>query len=39
MPQTPTTQVDIDLYLHVRVLISIILVNHGFGRCSEQSCR
>jgi hypothetical protein len=25
MPQTPTIQVDIDLYLHVRVLISIIL--------------
>ena len=25
MPQTPTTQVDIDLYLHVRVLVSIIL--------------
>src|SRR5262249_15618138 len=25
MPQTPTGQVDIDLYLHARVLIGIIL--------------
>jgi hypothetical protein len=25
MPHTPTSQIDVDLYLHVRVLVSIIL--------------